>query len=391
MNFDELIDRRGTNSSKWDGMAAATGVSAPDAIAMWVADMDFRAGEFLQDATRALLDKANYGYFTGESEMKRAVAWWMHERHGWEVDPAAMFSTYGLGNGIALCLQTYTDPGDEVIIFTPVYHEFTNKIRNAGRVVRESPLRIDQDGLYRMDLDALESALSGREKMVLFCSPHNPAGRVWSAGEMRELAAFCARHDLLLVSDEIHHDLVYAGHRHLPFPVAVPEATGRLIMLTSSSKTFNTAGTRLGTVTIPDPDLHARFGATLTALNIQPNLLGCVLTRAAYSPEGAAWVDALMHYLEGNRDLFVAGVSDIPGVTAMPMQATYLAWADFTNTGMTMDEVITRVKSGARIAPGIGAEFGTGGENFLRFNIAMPRARVAEAVERLQEAFSDLQ
>lgn len=390
MNFDELIERRGTNCTKWDGMQSATGVSAQDAIPMWVADMDFRAGDFLQDATRALLEKANYGYFTGEPEMKRAVAWWMQERHGWEADPAAMFSTYGLGNGIALCLQTYTDPGDEVIIFTPVYHEFTAKIRNAGRVVKESPLRIE-NGVYHMDLDALENALSGREKMVLFCSPHNPAGRVWSAEELAALANFCTCHNLLLVSDEIHHDLVYTGQRHLAFPVAVPEVTDRLIMLTSSSKTFNTAGSRLGTVTIQDPDLRARFSATMKALNISPNLLGCVLTHAAYSQEGANWVDALMCYLDGNRDLFVSGVSDIPGVKAMTMQATYLGWVDFTDTGMNMTEVINRVTTQARIAPSIGAEFGTGGESFLRFNFAAPRARVAEAVERLQAAFSDLQ
>lgn len=390
-DFDKAIDRVGTQSTKWDAMQAAQGVAPEDGIAMWVADMDFAAADVLQDATRGLLDKANYGYFTGETEMKDAVAWWMETRHGWQADPAHMFSTAGLGNAIAICLQTFTDPGDEVVIFTPVYHEFTNKIVNAGRTVRESPLVIDEDGVYRMDLDALGTSLSGKEKMLLFCSPHNPAGRIWTVEEQQALAAFCARHDLILVSDEIHHDLVYPGQTHVPMPVAAPDVCERLIMLTSSSKTFNTAGSRLGTVTIPGADLRTRFATMLNALNLQANLLGCVLTQAAYSPRGAAWVDHLTAYLDGNRAAFLDGMSQIPGLRAMPMQATYLAWVDFTNTGMDMQEVLRRVKTDARIAPSIGAEFGTGGETFLRFNLAMPRARLDTAITRLQTAFADLQ
>ncbi|MFN3209804.1 MAG: MalY/PatB family protein [Roseovarius sp.] len=390
-DFDRPIDRRGTNCTKWDAMEKAYGVSAEDGIAMWVADMDFAAAEVLQEAVRGLLDKANYGYFTGEPEMKDAVAWWMETRHGWSPDPAHMFSTAGLGNAIALCLQTYSDPGDEVIIFTPVYHEFTSKIVRAGRVVRESPLVKDADGLFRMDLDALEKALSGREKIVLFCSPHNPAGRVWTVAEQQALAAFCDRHDLILVADEIHHDLVFAGQTHVPMPVAAPDVAERLIMLTSSSKTFNTAGSRLGTVTIPGASLRARYAEALTALNLSPNLLGCVLTHAAYSPEGAAWVDQLVSYLAGNSAAFVEAVNAIPGLQAMPMQGTYLAWVDFSGTGMDMDEVLRRVQQDARIAPSIGAAFGSGGETCLRFNLATPRARVNEAIARLQDAFSDLQ
>lgn len=391
MSFDEIIDRRNTRSSKWDLMDAFTGVSAPDAIPMWVADMDFRAGDFLQDAVKALLEKANYGYFDGDRKMKEAVAWWMKTRHGWEVDPAAMISTASLGNGIGLCLQAYTELGDEVIIFTPVYHEFATKIRNGGRVVKESPLLIDDAGVYRMDLETLEASLCGREKAVLFCSPHNPAGRVWSTEELRALAEFCIRHDLLLISDEIHHDLVMPSFTHVPFPIAAPEVTDRLIVMTSASKTFNTAGTRLGTVSVPNTSLRKPLADLVKALNLAPNLLGTVLTEAAYSPKGAEWVDALVAYLDGNRQVFLEGIGEIPGVTPMPMQATYLAWVDFTNTGMGMDEVERRVKTDARIAPSIGAEFGTGGENFLRFNIGTPRARLTEAVTRLTEAFSDLQ
>ncbi len=390
MSFDEIIDRRGSNCTKWDRMAAFTGVNASDAIAMWVADMDFKAPEFLQDAVRGLLDKANYGYFIGEDKMNEAVAWWMAERHGWEVDPAAMTSTYGLGNGIALSLHTYTNPGDEVIIFTPVYHEFTLKINRTKRVVKESPLVI-RDGVYHMDLEALEASLSGREKVVMISSPHNPAGRVWSVEELRALGAFCERHDLLLISDEIHHDMVFPGSTHVPFAVAVPESLPRLIMMTSASKTFNIAGSRLGTVSIPDPDLRATFKDFFGTMEIQPNLLGVELTRASYSPAGADWVDELVAYLDENRQLFDKGVNSIPGLAAMPMQSTYLAWVDFAGTGMAREEFTDRVLKDARIAPNQGYTFGTGGEDYLRFNLAAPRARIAEAVDRLADAFSDLQ
>ncbi len=390
MNFDELIDRRGTDCNKWDAMERFTGVSPSDGIPMWVADMDFRAGEFLQDAVRGLLKKANYGYFTGDAKMKEAVAWWMATRHGWDADPSAMMSTYGLGNAIGLCLQAYTEPADEVIIFTPVYHEFTAKVKKSGRKLKESPL-VNRDGVYHMDLDTLEAQLSGREKIVLFCSPHNPAGRIWTAAEQKALADFCLRHDLILISDEIHHDLVYPGQKHVPLPVAAPEILPRLIMLTSASKTFNTAGSRLGTVTIPDDRLRAPLAGLIRALDMSPHLLGTVLTEAAYSQAGAEWVDALTQYLDENHKVFLRSVNAIPGLTAMPMQSTYLAWVDFQNTGMEMSEVIDRVKGTARIAPSIGAEFGIGGGNFLRFNIATPRARLEEAVERLQDAFADLQ
>ncbi len=390
MDFDELTDRRGRGTAKWDGMARATGVSAPDAIAMWIADTDFAPAGVLQDTVLALHNTAAYGYFVGEEAYHEAVAWWMQTRHGWDAQAAAVFSTHGLGNAIGLCLHAYTRPGDEIILFTPVYHEFFRKIRKAGRVVRESPLVV-RDGVYAMDLERLEASLTGREKAVIFCSPHNPAGRVWSVAEQQALAAFCARHDLLLIADEIHHDLAFSGYAHVPLPVAVPEAAGRVVMLTAPSKTFNIAGARIGNVIIPDAGLRARFRTVMEALDIRPNLFGVRMAQAVYSPAGAEWAEELVAYVEGNAALFIDGVAGIPGARAMPMQATYLAWVDFTDTGMEIAEVIRRVKGEARLAPGIGADFGAGGEMWLRFNIAMPRARLTEAIERLRGAFADLQ
>ncbi|MEO0370380.1 MAG: aminotransferase class I/II-fold pyridoxal phosphate-dependent enzyme [Pseudomonadota bacterium] len=388
--FDERIDRRGTNSSKWDAMERATGVGAEDALAMWVADMDFRAPEFLQAAMHKLIDQANFGYFAGDAEMRDQVAWWMKTRHGWDADPEWMTSTGGLGHAIAALLETFTDPGDEIIIFTPVYHEFTNKINLAGRVVHESPLVI-RDGVFHMDFDALEAGLTGREKAMIISSPHNPAGRVWSTDELRQVAAFCERHDLLIMSDDIHHDLILPGFSYTALLNAAPEAAHRTCVLTAASKTFNIAGARLGTVTIPDEDKRAAFRHHLLTHQTQPNLLGVELTRAAYSPEGAAWTDELVAYLAENARIFLDGIADIPGLSGMPMQSTYLSWVDFAGTGMDMEEVIRRVKVDARIAPSVGREFGTGGETCLRFNLGTSRCRVEEAVDRLKAAFSDLQ
>lgn len=389
MTFDDPIDRRGTNSAKWDRMQAYSGVSPEDGIAMWVADMDFAAAPVLQEAVQGLLEKANYGYFASDAKAIDAAAWWMKHRHGWAVDPDWMTSTLGLGHAIALLLETFTEPGDEVIIFTPVYHEFTNKISNSGRVVHESPLVV-RDGIYHMDLDALEAGLTGREKAMLISSPHNPAGRVWTTEELQQLAAFCERHDLMMISDEIHHDLTFPGHVFTPFMVAAPEAAPRTIVLTAASKTFNIAGARQATVTIPDAAKRKTFRHAILVHQTQPNLLGVELTAAAYTPRGAAWVDELNDYIHGNARLFNDGVAQIPGVVPMPMQSTYLAWVDFANTGLAMEDVLARVHDDARLAPSVGG-FGTGGETFLRFNLGTQRARVEEAVARLQDAFSDLQ
>lgn len=391
MSFDQIIDRRGTDSSKWDLMESFSGVSPQDGIPMWVADMDFAAPDFLQDAVRGLLEKANYGYFSGMETYQDAVKWWMHHRHNWSVEADWMFVTYGLGNGIAMTLHAFSAPGDGVVTFTPVYHEFAAKIAKTGRVNTQLPLTVQADGTYAMDFDAYDALLTGNEKIVLISSPHNPAGRVWSQDELTALADFCTRHDLLLVSDEIHHDLILPGHTFLPTHVAVPQITDRLITMTSGSKTFNIAGARTGCVMIPDPDLRARFGAFYRSLDISPNLLGITLTRAAYSPAGALWVDGLVAYLDRNATLFNDRINAIPGVRAMPMQSTYLAWVDFADTGMTSDEILDRIHRDARIAPTPGSGLGKGGESFMRFNIATPRARLEEACDRLADAFKDLQ
>ncbi|MCB2109559.1 MAG: pyridoxal phosphate-dependent aminotransferase [Defluviimonas sp.] len=390
MNFDEIIDRVGSHSAKWDKMEELYGVSPAEGLSMWVADMDFRPPQVVQNALEAMTAHGVYGYFGDDRAYLDAITWWMRTRHGWEVDPAWIFTTHGLVNGTGLCVDAYTAPGEGVILMTPVYHAFARVIKAAGRRVVECPLA-DEGGRYVPDFAAWDAMMTGDERMLILCSPHNPGGRVWTADELQGIADFVRRHDLVLVSDEIHHDLVFPGARHLPTAIAAPGIADRLVTMTATTKTFNIAGSHTGNVIIANDALRARFAARMGALGISPNSFGIHMATAAYSPEGADWVDALVSYLDGNRRLFDAGVAAIPGLASMPLEATYLAWVDFAGTGMEPQEFTARVEKGAKIAVNHGPSFGRGGESFLRFNLATPRARVQEAVERLGAAFSDLQ
>jgi cystathionine beta-lyase len=390
MSFDTVIDRRGTDCAKWDMMEPLYGVSPDDGLAMWVADTDFQAPPVVQDALRAAVEHGVLGYVNCTESYHAAICWWMEHRHGWRVDPAAIFTTVGLVNGVGMCLDAFTDPGDEIVVFSPVYHAFARAIKAAGRKVVECELGLD-DGRYVMDFDAYDAQMTGREKVVILCSPHNPGGRVWTRTELEDLAAFAQRHDLLLISDEIHHDLVFPGHTHIPMTKVDADIADRLIMLTAPSKTFNIAGLHTGNVIIPHTGLRATFDARMKAISLAGNSLGQIASRAAYSPEGAAWADEQVAYLDQNRKIFDQAVNALPGITSMTLDATYLAWVNFANTGLSRNDFTRRVEKDAKIAANYGTTFGKGGETYLRFNLGTQRARVEEACQRLTQAFSDLQ
>ena len=390
MDFDEVIDRRGTHSSKWDTMEELYGVSPDSGLSMWVADMDFRAPKIIQEKLHGINSHGIYGYYGDYKEYNNSIKWWMKNRHNWEIDTSWIFTTHGLVNGTGLCIDAFTKPGDGIILFTPVYYQFSNLVEAARRKVVECPLKLI-DNHYHFDFVAYERNLSGDEKMVILCSPHNPGGRVWTKSELQEVAKFAKKHDLVLVSDEIHHDLVYPNKSHTVMPIADPSVCDRLVMMTATTKTFNIAGAHSGNVIIPNPNLRQKFSQRIKALGISPNSFGLFMATAAYSPEGAQWLDELLHYIDGNRVIFDREVNKIPGLSSMPLEGTYLAWVDFSGTGMEEEEFIYRVQEKAKIAVNHGSTFGTGGEKFLRFNLATPRTLVVEATKRLTDAFSDLQ
>jgi cysteine-S-conjugate beta-lyase len=389
MDFDTPINRLGTHSAKWDAMEKIFGVPAEGGIAMWVADMDFRPPACVQRALEGMLAHGLYGYYGDDADYLDAIRWWMETRHGWKVERDQIFTTHGLVNGTSMCVDAFTAAGDGVVLLTPVYHAFARVIKAAGRQVVECELS-NHDGRYEMDFAAWDAQMTGNERLLILCSPHNPGGRVWTRDELQGVADFCKRHDLVLVSDEIHHDLVMPGQNHIAMAL-IDGVADRLVMMTATTKTFNIAGAHSGNVIIADPALREKFAARMMAMGVSPNSFGLFMATAAYSPEGAAWVDELVIYLAENARIFNEGIAKIPGLRSMPLEATYLAWVDFSATGMAQEEFISRVEKQAKIAANHGTPFGKGGESFLRFNLATPRSTVIEAVARLQTAFADLQ
>ena len=389
-DFDRVIERRGTHASKWDNMAKLSGIDAPDAIPMWVADMDFAAPPGVTEALAAENRRAVYGYYADTGTWAAALAGWMARRHDLRIDPSWVSATPGVVSGLGLILQAVSAPGDEVVVFPPAYHAFRRIILANERRILDAQL-VEANGRYVMDLDALRRQLTPRTKVVFFCSPHNPGGTVWSPAEIRALATFCAEHDLILVSDEIHCDLVFPGAKHTPTIVAAPDIADRLVTSVAATKTFNLAGAHVGACVTSNAELKRRIDARVMASGLGSyNSFGMIATEAAWRT-GDAWLDALLPYLTRNRDIFDARIeAAAPGVRSMRLGATYLAWVDFSGTGLPAEEVAARVKRRARIFASPGPQFGPGGETWLRFNFATPRPILKEALDRLEHAFQDL-
>jgi cystathionine beta-lyase len=388
-DFDTPLNLKGTHSSKFDAIERVFGFDAPDMIPMWVADMDFAAAPPIRAALQAEIERGYFGYHTNTAPIDAAIAAWYRDRHGWNVEAGSIRYTHGVISGFGDVIAGFSEPGDGVVLFAPVYHAFYRQIRAMGREVVESPL-VPKDGTFHMDLAGLGAALTGRERIVVLCSPHNPGGRIWTEAEIREVADFCAGHGLLLISDEIHLDLKYPGAAAVPAAVAVPEHADRLVILTAASKAFNIAGGETGLLIAPDAKLRAALDKVILDRESSPNRFGIAMTHAAFS-EGGDWLDAVNAYIAENFRLFADRMNALPGVSVMEMQATYLAWADFSALGMTDKELLHRVLRTARIAPSPGTQFGIGGSGHLRFNLALPRPTLRKALDRLDATFSDIQ
>ena len=389
-DFNRVIDRRGTHASKWDNMAKLSGITAPDAIPMWVADMDFAAPPGVTAALAAEVGRATHGYYADTGSWAQAMCAWMGRRHGLKVDPAWVTPTPGIVSGLGLIMQAVTEPGDEVVIFPPVYHAFRRIITANERRILDADLVLT-GGRYRMDLEALAAKLTPKTKIVFFCSPHNPGGTVWSPAEIQALAQFCKKHDLILVSDEIHCDLIFDGAKHTPTLKAAPEIADRLITCVAATKTFNIAGAHVGACFTSNAGIKKRLDARCIASGVASyNTFGMIATEAAWRT-GEQWLDELLPYLAANRDLLASRVeAAVPGARAMRLDATYLGWIDFSATGLTPEDVAARVKDRARIFASPGQQFGPGGETWLRLNFATPRPVLEEAMTRIEAAFADL-
>ncbi len=387
-DFDRQLELRGTHSSKYDAIGTAFGRDDPEMIPMWVADMDFAAPPKVLETLQKEIDRGYLGYFTNPKPVAEAVANWYRRRHGWAVDPGWVRFTHGVVNGFGVALDSFTEPGDEVIVFSPVYHAFFRKAEAMGRVIFESPMKL-LDGVFQMDLDALAASLTGRQKALVLCSPHNPGGRLWTAEEIREVTVFCEDHDLILISDEIHMDLTHPGATFTPSAVAAPDCVGRLVVLNAASKAFNMAGGETGLMIVPDAEVRRQVDKSMQDREASPNRFGMLMIMTALN-ECEDWSEAVRGYIAENVRIFAERINALPGVSVMPMQATYLSWVDFSDLGMGDDELLKRLLD-AKVAPSPGTQFRKGGSGHMRFNVALPRPTLLEAISRIEGAFSDLQ
>jgi cystathionine beta-lyase len=389
-NFDKVVDRRNSHSAKWDGMAGAVGATAPDAIAMWVADMDFEAPPAVKEALLEEVNRSTHGYYTNDITWKTAMSDWLDRHHGYKPDPEWITPTSGIVSALGLILQAFTEEDDSVIVFSPAYHAFNKIIKANNRHIHNQPM-INEQGQYRMDFDGLKASMPKNSKIVFFCSPHNPGGRVWDQAEIRQLADFCVENNLILVSDEIHNDLVFSGYTHHATAKVAPDIEDRLITCAAATKTFNLAGAHIGGCIISNEKMRKKFREVCNRSGLLSlPLFGMIATEAAQR-HGDEWLSQLLPYLEANRDLLAERiVRVVPGSRPMHLQSTYLGWVDFSGTGLTKDDYMNRLTHKARLGVSPGPQFGPGGESWVRFNFATPKSILAQALDRMEEAFSDL-
>lgn len=377
-DFDRLVERRGSNCVKWDSSAA-------EVLPMWVADMDFTAAPCILDALRRRVEHGVFGYTHVPEAYYQAVVDWFDRRHGWCIDPASIIYTSGVVPAVSAIIKAMTQPGDGVIVQTPVYNCFFSSIRNNGCHVLSAPLVYSQEG-YTIDLDALENLASRPDaKVLLLCNPHNPAGRVWTREELQRMADICLRHNVFVISDEIHCELTYAGHDYTPYNTLGDVYARRSAVCVSPSKAFNIAGLQIANIVAVDSVVRAAIDRAININEVcDVNPFGVEALIAAYN-RGSEWLDALRSYLYGNyclvRDFFAENLPDYP---VTPLEGTYLVWIDCRAAGVSSDELAQRLIDSERLRLSPGTIYGEGGERFLRLNIACPRSRVAEALNRLR-------
>jgi len=387
-DFDTVIDRRNTGSVKWDLAEARLGYR--DIIPMWVADMDFRAPEPIIQALRKVADHGIYGYAARMPSYYEAFISWMNQRFNWDIKREWIEFTPGVVTAVNLAVRAFTQPGDEVIVQTPVYYPFFSAVTCNGRTLLDNPLRLE-NGRYIMDLASLEKKMTPRTRLILLCSPHNPGGRVWNKEELTALGELCLKHGIIVVSDEIHSDIVYHGFSHTVFATLSPEFAQNSIVCTGVSKTFNLAGLAISNIVIPNADLRKRFHDEVAACGLTlSNIFGLAAAEAAYR-HGKPWLEALLKYLEGNLDYLTDYiVSNIPGIKVVRPQGTYLVWLDCRDLPISGERARNFMLAEAGVGLEEGTIFGAKEIGFWRMNFACPRSILKQAMERIETAVRKL-
>lgn len=375
-DFDKTIDRRATNSYKWD--------SAPEGVLpMWVADMDFRTAPAIIDALQKRVAHGIFGYTRVPDAYYDAVTSWFSRRHGWNIDREWIIYTSGVVPAVSAVIKALTVPGDKVIVQTPVYNCFFSSIRNNGCEIVSNPLRRAAD-TYEMDFDALEHcAADPRAKVMLLCNPHNPAGRVWTPDELTRLGNICLRNGVTVVADEIHCELVYQGFKYTPFASLSDAFLHRSVTCVSPSKAFNIAGLQIANIVAFDNDLRSRIDKAININEVcDVNPFGVAATIAAYN-EGEEWLNQLVDYLHGNYEAMAEFCRrELPEFPITRLEGTYLVWMDCSSLGMPSDALEHALLDDARLWLNAGTMYGAEGEGYMRWNIACPRSVMLDGLNR---------
>ncbi len=405
MNFDEVVNRRGTNSLKWD--------VPENELPLWVADMDFATAPAVVDAIKKRTECAAFGYSIIPEEWNQAYVGWWKRRYHYEMDPESLIFCTGVVPAISSIVRKVTTPAENVVILTPVYNIFFNSIVNNGRNVLQCPLRYDEAaagksranmiqnvarencaaGVYSIDWDALEKALANPQtSLLIFCNPHNPVGKIWNAEEMARVGELCKKHSVTVISDEIHCDLTKPGKRYIPFASVSETCRDISIVCMAPTKTFNIAGLQTAAVSVANPALHHKVWRGLNTDEVaEPNVFAIQAAIAAYN-EGEAWLDELLQYIQGNRELVADFIArEITQVKLIDAEATYLLWLDCKDfckrRGMNSAQLQQNLRDNAQVFLSDGSVYGDAGEGFMRMNIACPKVTLQDALNRLKAYF----
>lgn len=383
-DFNRVIDRRNTRSYKWDQSEKLFGEQ--DILPLWVADMDFESPAAVKDALLRRIQEGVYGYSVPSDSYKEAIVKWYARRHDWEISPEWIADSPGIVTTLSLSVELFTNPGDAVILQSPVYYPFYDVIKMNDRQVVSNPLLL-KGGHYEMDYNQLEGLMKDGAKLLLLCNPHNPGGRVWSREELLRLGELCLKHGVTVISDEIHCDLALPGHKHIPFASLSPELADITLTALAATKTFNLPGLQTSYIVASNPQLRRKFEQRIKALSLHmSSFFAPEAVEAAYN-EGEEWLDGLLEHTAGNAAYAVAYLQEhLPQVKPMMPEGTYLLWVDCRGLGLDISGLKNLMYHEAKVAFNEGSVYGPEGEGHLRINLACPRSILVEALERFSRA-----
>lgn len=401
-DFDKVIERTGTNCLKWDLRKGIFGKE--DVLPLWVADTDFAAPVQVLEAMKKRMEHGIFGYTYRSEAYDQAIVNWMKKRHGWDIKKEWLTYSPGVVPALSLCVRTFTQPGDKIVIQSPIYPPFSSVVETSGRIIVDNELELI-DGRYYMDLEKLLEQIAvkrisytsntarekwefdAKVKMLMLCNPHNPSGRVWTREELLKIGEICLENNIIIVSDEIHSDIIYSGHKHLPLASLSKELEQNTITCIAPSKTFSLAGLSTSTVIIPNERLRTHYNNMVESLEIDGgNIFGAVALEAAYN-YGEEWLEELLKYLEGNLNYLMDYFKErIPSIRPIRPEATYLVWLDCRELGLEGRDLMDFFVNEAKVGLNPGTRFGRSGSNFVRLNIGCPRSLLKEGLSRIEAA-----